>query len=90
MGIPDYLHLSSPTPPFYSLPSLHNGLLKVGRVFCPTLYIAKMIHRLSNDKLCYICQMVTPGNNVSMLHVLNGDTWHAISGDNTWHGIHVR
>jgi len=36
--LPNYLHLSSPTPPFYGLPSLHNALLKVRRVFCPTLY----------------------------------------------------
>ena len=25
-------------PPFYGLPSLHNALLKVRRIFCPTLY----------------------------------------------------
>ena len=37
--LPNYLHLSSPTPPFYGLPSLHNALLKVRRVFCPTLYV---------------------------------------------------
>ena len=37
-GTSQYLHFSGPTPPFYGLPSLHNALLKVGRVFCPTLY----------------------------------------------------
>jgi len=37
--LPNYLHLLSPTPPFYGLPSLQNALLKVRRVFCPTLYI---------------------------------------------------
>jgi len=32
------MKLSRPTPPFYGLLSLHNALLKVGRLFCPTLY----------------------------------------------------
>jgi len=35
----NYLHLSSPTPTFYAFPSLHNALLKLRRLFCPTLYI---------------------------------------------------
>jgi len=41
--LPNYLHISSPTPPFYGLPSLHNALLKVGRVFCPTLYYTHLV-----------------------------------------------
>jgi len=36
--LPNYLQLSNPTPPFYGLPTLHNALMKVRMLFCPTLY----------------------------------------------------
>jgi len=51
MGTPQLPAPFEPNPTLYGHPSLHNALLKVGRVFCATLYYQPLLYYLRHLRL---------------------------------------